>query len=170
MAKQELGVIKISMSITAKRPRGSRDDVRFPDFLWAIYCDRGIFPFALRQSDIAARFAHGRRYMVTGSTGMNNGNPIPRDQMIHDMFCNNLIAAGIQCPALDTPKFQFTCVDPAVTPCNGGGPTSTVMLTVRVSNRRCFRFSRAFFLKVVFPCNSAPHGRMSRSHHPHSNT
>ena len=59
------------------------------------------------------------RYMVTGSTGMNNGNPIPRDQMIHDMFCNNLIAAGIQCPALDIPKFQFTCVDPAVTPCNG---------------------------------------------------
>ena len=40
------------------------------------------------------------------NTGINNGNPIPRDQMIHDMFCNNLIAAGIQCPALDTPKFN----------------------------------------------------------------
>jgi Flp pilus assembly protein TadG len=84
------------------------------------------------------------RYMVTGSSGMNNGNPIPRDQMIHDMFCNNLIAAGIQCPALDTPKFQFTCVDPAVTPCNGGGPTSTVMVTVRVSKPTLFPFFARF--------------------------
>lgn len=85
------------------------------------------------------------RYMVTGNTGMNNGNPIPRDQMIHDTFCNNLIAAGIPCPVLDSSNFQFTCIEPAAAPCNGGGPTSTVMVTVRVSKPTLFPFFSRFF-------------------------
>ena len=30
------------------------------------------------------------RYMVTGRTGLDgSGNNIPRDQMIHNVFCNN---------------------------------------------------------------------------------
>jgi len=85
------------------------------------------------------------RYMVTGNTGMNKGNPIPRDQMIHDVFCANLIAAGVQCPALNTPNFQFTCIDPPATPCNGGGPTSTVMVTMSVSKPALFPFFSQFF-------------------------
>ena len=51
------------------------------------------------------------RYMVTGKTGTDGGGlPIPRDQMIHDVFCNNIIAAGVQCPNLGTSNFQFACL------------------------------------------------------------
>ena len=41
------------------------------------------------------------RYMVTGKTGTDgSGVAIPRDQMIHDIFCANVIAAGVQCPSI----------------------------------------------------------------------
>ena len=36
--------------------------------------------------------------------------PIPRDQMIHDVFCNNIIAAGVQCPSIGDEYFQFACL------------------------------------------------------------
>ncbi|MGB7946508.1 MAG: TadE family protein, partial [Candidatus Binatia bacterium] len=51
------------------------------------------------------------RYMITGRTGQDvNGNNIPRDQMIHDVFCSNLFAVGIPCPSGS--DFQFICLDP----------------------------------------------------------
>ncbi|HXF75998.1 MAG TPA: TadE family protein, partial [Methylomirabilota bacterium] len=70
------------------------------------------------------------RYMVTGKTEQNQqGINIPRDQMIHDIFCANVIAAGVQCPALGSPNFQFACVgEPCTAP--GGGPEQTVTVTV----------------------------------------
>jgi hypothetical protein len=84
------------------------------------------------------------RYMVTGQTGQDgNGNPIPRDQMIHDVFCNNLIAVGIPCPSGS--DFQYVCIDPT-TPCPPGGvPNQTVMVTVNVSKPALLPFFSQFF-------------------------
>ena len=84
------------------------------------------------------------RYMVTGNTGTSGGNPIPRDQMIHDVFCNNVIAAGMQCPSLGTSNFQFACIG---APCSqpGGGPQQTVIVTVTLSKPTLMPFFSRFF-------------------------
>ena len=87
------------------------------------------------------------RYMVTGRTGKDgSGNDIPRDKMIHDVFCANVIATGLQCPAVNTSDFQFTCLDPppAVT-CTGGGPNQTVLVTVKMKKPAMMPFFSQFF-------------------------
>jgi len=87
------------------------------------------------------------RYMVTGNTGTSGGIPIPRDQMIHDVFCANVIAAGVQCPNLGTSNFQFICLPTPGTTCSapGGGPDQTVMVTVNVSKPTLLPFFSRFF-------------------------
>jgi len=83
------------------------------------------------------------RYMVTGQTGLDgSGNPIPRDQMIHDVFCSNLIAVGIPCPSGS--DFQYTCIDGTSCP-PGGGPNQTVMVTVNVVKPALVPFFSQFF-------------------------
>ena len=83
------------------------------------------------------------RYMITGKTGISGGNPIPRDQMVHDLFCSNQAAAGVQCPALG-PNFQFACIG---APCQapGGGPDQTVRVTVSLSKPVLMPFFGKFF-------------------------
>lgn len=85
------------------------------------------------------------RYMVTGRTGQDgSGNTIPRDQMIHNIFCGNIIAVGISCPSGSA--FQFTCLDPPpATACSGGGPDQTVMVTVNLSKPPLIPFFSQFF-------------------------
>ena len=87
------------------------------------------------------------RYMITGNTGTNGGTPIPRDQMIHDVFCANVIAAGVQCPSLGTSNFTFTCLPTPGTSCSqaGGGPEQTVMVTVNLSKPTLMPFFSQFF-------------------------
>jgi Flp pilus assembly protein TadG len=87
------------------------------------------------------------RYMITGNTGTSGGIPIPRDQMIHDVFCANVIAAGVQCPNLGTLNFQFICLPTPGTTCSapGGGPDQTVMVTVNVSKPTLLPFFSRFF-------------------------
>jgi Flp pilus assembly protein TadG len=84
------------------------------------------------------------RYMITGKTGMSGGNPIPRDQMVHDLFCSNQVAAGVRCPALGSPDFQIVCVG---APCQapGGGPQQTVRVTVNVRKPALMPFFGKFF-------------------------
>ncbi len=84
------------------------------------------------------------RYMVTGRTGQDsNGNNIPRDQMIHDVFCANVIATGLQCPDLGT-AFTFTCIGaPCAAP--GGGPEQTVMVTVNINKPAMTPIGSQFF-------------------------
>jgi Flp pilus assembly protein TadG len=86
------------------------------------------------------------RYMITGKTGTSGGSPIPRDQMVHDLFCANLIAGGVQCPALG-PDFKFTCLPTPGTVCSqpGGGPDQTVMVTVKVTKPVLMPFFGRFF-------------------------
>lgn len=88
------------------------------------------------------------RYMVTGNTGTDsNGNPIPRDQMIHDVFCANVIATGLPCPSLASGKFKFTCLPDPGTPCTqpGGGPEQTVLVTVNLKKPAMMPFASQFF-------------------------
>jgi TadE-like protein len=84
------------------------------------------------------------RYMVTGNTGKDaDGNDIPRGQMIHDVFCSNVIAVGIPCPSGS--DFQYTCIDP-VTPClPGGAADQTVMVTVNLNKPALVPFFSQFF-------------------------
>jgi Flp pilus assembly protein TadG len=85
------------------------------------------------------------RYMVTGNTGTkSDGSRIPRDQMIHDVFCANVIAAGVQCPALGTSNFQFSCIGGACTQA-GGGPRQTVMVRVNITKPALMPFFSQFF-------------------------
>jgi Flp pilus assembly protein TadG len=93
------------------------------------------------------------RYMVTGRTEQNQqGINRPRDEVIRDVFCANLIAAGVRCPALNTPNFQFTCVGgPCTAP--GGGPTQTVSVTVRVVKPTLMPFFARFFPNGGVPLN-----------------
>jgi Flp pilus assembly protein TadG len=87
------------------------------------------------------------RYMITGRTQMNQqGNPLPRDQVIHDLFCTNVIAAGVQCPALGSGNFTFACL-PTGTACTegGGGPNQTVLVTVNVQKPTLMPFFSQFF-------------------------
>ncbi len=85
------------------------------------------------------------RYMVTGKTNTGgDGLPIPRDQMVHDVFCNNIIAAGVPCPALGTSNFQFACLSAACSQ-PGGGPNQTVVVTVNLSKPALMPFFSRFF-------------------------
>src|SRR3970040_2164511 len=71
------------------------------------------------------------RYMVTGQTKKDsNGNDIPRDQMVHTVFCANVIAAGVVCPPIGA-DFQIECLPLPDTACTkpGGGPNQTVIGT-----------------------------------------
>jgi Flp pilus assembly protein TadG len=85
------------------------------------------------------------RYMVTGRTGQDgSGNNIPRDQMIHNIFCSNLFAVGIPCPSGS--DFQFICLDPPpATACSGGNPDQTVMVTVNLTKPALIPFFSQFF-------------------------
>ena len=68
------------------------------------------------------------RYMVTGRTANDaNGDPVPRPDLVLQVFCNNLIATGLGCPQFG-PQFSLVCLDG---PCKepGGGPEQTVMVT-----------------------------------------
>ena len=88
------------------------------------------------------------RYMITGKTGLNaQGINIPRDQMIHDVFCANVISAGVRCPNLGTSNFTFTCLPTPGTTCSqpGGGPDQTVMVTVNLSKPTLMPFFSRFF-------------------------
>lgn len=87
------------------------------------------------------------RYMITGRTGVDaNQNSIPRDIMIHDVFCATLIAAAIQCPSLG-PNFSFVCLPSPGTTCTqpGGGPDQTVLVTVKVIKPALMPFFSRFF-------------------------
>jgi Flp pilus assembly protein TadG len=85
------------------------------------------------------------RYMVTGRTELDgSGNNIPRDQMIHSIFCSNLFAVGIPCPSGS--NFQFTWIDPPSAPsCPGGDPEQTVMVTVNLAKPALIPFFSQFF-------------------------
>ena len=88
------------------------------------------------------------RYMITGRTGTtSDGTLIPRDQMIHDMFCANVIAAGVQCPALESGDFTFVCLPAPGTACTqpGGGANQTVLVTVNVRKPTLMPFFSRFF-------------------------
>lgn len=87
------------------------------------------------------------RYMVTGQTGTYMGTPLPRDQMIHDVFCQNVIAAGMVCPNLGTANFTFTCLPTPGTACSqpGGGAYQTVMVTVQMTKPTLMPFFSRFF-------------------------
>jgi Flp pilus assembly protein TadG len=87
------------------------------------------------------------RYMITGRTGLDgSGNTIPRPEMIRDVFCANVIATGIQCPSLG-PAFTFTCLGAGgtATPCSGGDPDATVMVTVQLIKPAMTPFFSQFF-------------------------
>jgi len=84
------------------------------------------------------------RYMVTGQTTKDaNGNNIARSDAIHDVFCANVIATGLQCPSLG-PDFTFVCLD---APCSqpAGGPNQTVMATVTLHKHSLTPFFSQFF-------------------------
>ena len=85
------------------------------------------------------------RYMITGRTGQDtDGNDIPRNQMIHNVFCSNLFAVGIPCPSGS--DFQFICLDPPpATACSGGKPDQTVMVTVNLAKPALIPFFSQFF-------------------------
>jgi len=85
------------------------------------------------------------RYMVTGKTTKDQNNvDIPRDQKVHDIFCANIIAAGVQCPALGTSNFQFACLGgPCTQP--GGGSDQVVVVTVNVAKPTLMPFFSRFF-------------------------
>jgi Flp pilus assembly protein TadG len=88
------------------------------------------------------------RYMVTGRTGTDgSGNSIPRDQMIHDVFCANVIATGLACPTLASGNFQFVCLPSPATVCSqpGGGPNQTVMVTVIMNKPAMMPFFSQFY-------------------------
>jgi Flp pilus assembly protein TadG len=84
------------------------------------------------------------RYMITGRTKQNQqGNPRPRDEVVNEVFCANVIAAGVQCPPLG-PDFQFVCVGGACTE-PGGGPEQTVTVTVNLRKPTLMPFFSQFF-------------------------
>jgi Flp pilus assembly protein TadG len=88
------------------------------------------------------------RYMITGKTQQNsNGNNLPRDQVIHDVFCANVIATGLQCPTLASGNFRFVCLPTPGTLCSepGGGPTQTVLVTVNLKKPAMMPFFSQFF-------------------------
>ena len=87
------------------------------------------------------------RYMVTGQTTKDTNNvDIPRDQKVHDIFCANLIAAGVNCP--DLAQFSFKCPElPPPSDCTtpGGGSNQTVVVTVNVAKPTLMPFFSRYF-------------------------
>ena len=84
------------------------------------------------------------RYMITGQAGKDkNGGNLARSDTIHNVFCANVIATGLQCPSLG-PNFSFTCLD---APCSqpAGGPNQTVMATVTLVKPSMTPFFTRFF-------------------------
>ncbi len=63
--------------------------------------------------------------------------------MIHDVFCANVIATGLQCPSLGT-AFQFACIGAACS-APGGGPEQTVIVTVNLKKPAMMPFASQFF-------------------------
>ncbi len=88
------------------------------------------------------------RYMVTGQTTKDQNNvDIPRDKKVHDVFCANVIEAGVVCPDLG-PNFVFKCPElPLPSNCTtpGGAAGQTVLVTVTVYKPPLFPFFRSFF-------------------------
>jgi hypothetical protein len=89
------------------------------------------------------------RVMITGKQGTSSTAPLPRNEMLHDVFCANIIAAGVQCPALG-PNFQFSCIgEPCKTGAEAaggtGGPDQTVMVTINLSKPTLIPFFSQFF-------------------------
>ena len=88
------------------------------------------------------------RYMITGRTGKDAANQdIPRDQMIHNVFCSNVIATGLACPSLGGSNFTFACSGEGGNVClePGGGPNQTVIVTVRMNKPAMMPFFSQFF-------------------------
>jgi Flp pilus assembly protein TadG len=88
------------------------------------------------------------RYMITGRTAKDADNQnIPRDQMIHSVFCANVIATGLGCPTLGGSDFTFQCSGEGVNVClqPGGGPNQTVIVTVRMVKPAMMPFFSQFF-------------------------
>lgn len=87
------------------------------------------------------------RYMVTGQTTKDKNNvDIPRDQKVHDIFCSNLVAAGVMCPNLG--QFSFKCPElPSPSNCTtpGGGSDQTVVVTVNITKPTLMPFFSRFF-------------------------
>ena len=89
------------------------------------------------------------RVMITGKKGTSITAPLPRDQMLHDVFCANVIAAGVRCPDLG-PNFVFSCPsEPCKTGLEAeggtGGPEQTVMVTVNIWKPTLLPFFSRFF-------------------------
>src|SRR3989304_9337969 len=87
------------------------------------------------------------RYMVTGQTQKDgDGNDIPRDQMVHTVFCANVIAAGVVCPSLGS-DFQFECLPTPDTACTkpGGGPHQTGLVTRNLAKPAMMPFFSQFY-------------------------
>jgi hypothetical protein len=86
------------------------------------------------------------RYMVTGKIEKDgSGNNIPRDEMIHSVFCANVIATGLPCPDIG-PDFEFACLDNGgVCSSPGGGPNQTVVVTVKLVKPAMTPFFSQFF-------------------------
>lgn len=106
----------------------------------------------LLYSKVTLQHALGKagRYMITGRTANDkDGNALPRNIVIRDVFCRNVIATGLRCPDLGA-DFQFTCLD---APCSqpGGGPDQTVMVTVRLSKPAMMPFFSQFFTPEGVP-------------------
>ncbi|HEY7165330.1 MAG TPA: TadE family protein [Candidatus Binatia bacterium] len=84
------------------------------------------------------------RYMVTGQTSTDaQGNSVARADTIHNVFCANVIATGLQCPDLG-PNFTFTCIG---APCSepAGGPEQTVIARVTLFKPAMMPFFSQFF-------------------------
>jgi TadE-like protein len=88
------------------------------------------------------------RYMVTGRTQQDaDGNNLPRDQVIHKVFCSNAIATGVPCPSLGAPNFIFKCPElpsPSNCPTPGGGPDQMVIVTVNLRKPALMPFFSRF--------------------------
>jgi len=64
-----------------------------------------------------------------------------------DVFCANLVSAGVQCPALGSTNFTFTCpaANGGICTAPGGKPDDTVMVTVKVWKPTLMPFFSKFF-------------------------
>ena len=87
------------------------------------------------------------RYMITGQTTKDTNNVnIPRDQKVRNIFCANIVAAGVICP--DLAQFSFQCPElPSPSNCTtpGGGSEQTVVVTVNLAKPTLMPFFSRFF-------------------------
>ena len=99
------------------------------------------------------------RYMITCVTKQDQqGNPRPRDQVIHEVSCADVIAAGVQWPAL---IFNLS-VSMAHVRIPGRGPEQTVAVTVNVRKRPLMPFCPLFSAEAESPSSWAPLGKTNR--------